>query len=255
MRIISLQSGSNGNCVYVEADGVNLLIDAGISGIQVKERLALHGRDVADIDAVLISHDHSDHASKMGVYHRKFRLPVYATAKTYEAARRYPLGKFKDLRHFLAGESLRFGKVAVETIPTPHDGADGVVFVVDDGTHRLGILTDLGHVFSDLEPIIRSLDAVLLESNYDPETLANGPYPDWLKERIEGPGGHISNVEAAELLRVAASRRMKWACLGHLSEDNNTPSLAMETHRKILGERLPIFVATRYEVSGVMAVD
>ena len=254
MKAISLQSGSNGNCIYVEANGARLLINAGISGIQVRERLALHGRDVADVDAVLISHDHSDHASKMGVYHRKFRIPVYATAKTYEAARRYPLGTFRDLRHFLAGESLRFGKVVVETIPTPHDGVDGVVFVVDDGRHRLGILTDLGHVFSDLEPIIGSLDAVLLESNYDPEMLANGPYPEWLKQRIEGPGGHISNVEAAELLRVAASSRMKWACLAHLSKDNNTPSLAMETHRKILGTKLHLFVATRYEPTGVMEV-
>jgi len=96
---------------------------------------------------------------------------------------------------------------------------------------------------------------VLLESNYDPEMLANGSYPEWLKERIAGPEGHISNFEAAELLNVAASKRMKWACLGHLSEENNTPKLALETHRKILGDRLPLFVATRYEVSAVMVIN
>ena len=89
----------------------------------------------------------------------------------------------------------------METIPTPHDGADGVVFVVDDGHRRLGILTDLGHVFAGLDAVLQSLDAVLLESNYDPEMLADGPYPEWLKDRIRGPGGHISNVEAAELLK------------------------------------------------------
>jgi phosphoribosyl 1,2-cyclic phosphodiesterase len=254
MRIISLQSGSNGNCIYVEADGVKLLFDAGISGKQVKERLSFCDRDVTDIDSVLISHDHADHASRMGVLNRKFHLPIYVTTKTFHAANRYNLGDIEDLRHFHSGESLRFGKVVVETIPTPHDGVDGVVFVVDDGKHRLGILTDLGHVFSDLAGIIGSLDAVLLESNYDPEMLENGGYPTFLKKRIIGPGGHISNFEAAELLQTAASKRMKWACLAHLSHDNNTPALALKTHRKILGDRMPIRVATRYEASGVMEI-
>ena len=254
MRVISLQSGSNGNCVYVEADGVKLLFDAGISGIQVQDRLAIHGRATEGIDAVLISHDHIDHSRSMGILHRKFGLPVYATAKTYGAAKRYAVGEIEDMRHFAAGETLRFGKVTVETIPTPHDAEDGVVFVVDDGKHRLGIMTDLGHVFDGLADVIASLDAVLLESNYDPEMLANGSYPEWLKERIAGPAGHISNIEAAELLLASASKRMTWACLGHLSQDNNTPELALETHRKILGDRLTLFVATRYEVSEVMEI-
>ena len=250
MRLISLQSGSNGNCVYVEAGGIRLLFDAGISANEVQERLALHGRDVQNCDAVLISHDHIDHCRSMGILNRTFGLPIYTTAKTYEAAKRFALGEINDLRYFVAGKAIQFGKVTVETISTPHDGADGVVFVVDDGKHRLGILTDLGHVFDGLGDVIASLDAVLLESNYDPDLLANCPRPEWLKQRIAGPGGHISNFEAAELL--ATSKRMKWACLGHLSEDTNTPDLALATHRKILGNRLPIYVATRYEVSGVM---
>jgi phosphoribosyl 1,2-cyclic phosphodiesterase len=252
MRLISLQSGSNGNCIYVETDGVKLLFDAGISGIQAKQRLELYGRDVTSVDAVLISHDHVDHSRSMGIYHRKFGLPVYVTARTYRAASRYRLGEINDINHFSAGETLRFGKVAVETVSTPHDGADGVVFVVDDGKHRLGVLTDLGHIFGELEAVIGSLDAALLESNYDPDMLARGPYPEWLKERIVGPAGHISNREAAELLREAASKRMKWACLAHLSHDNNTPELALQTHRRVLGGRLPLFVATRYEPSDVM---
>jgi phosphoribosyl 1,2-cyclic phosphodiesterase len=254
MKIISLQSGSNGNCIYVEADGVNFLFDAGISGIQVQDRLAIHGRDTEGIDAVLISHDHIDHSRSMGILHRKFGLPVYATAKTYGAAKRYAVGEIEDLRHFTAGETIHFGTVVVETIPTPHDAEDGVVFVVDDGTHRLGVMTDLGHVFDGLADVVASLDAVVLESNYDPDMLSNGSYPEWLKERIAGPAGHISNVEAAELLLASASKRMKWACLGHLSQDNNTPKLALETHRNILGDRLPLFLATRYEVSGVMEI-
>jgi phosphoribosyl 1,2-cyclic phosphodiesterase len=254
MQVISLQSGSNGNCVYVEAGGVKLLFDAGISGSRAKERLARHGRDIADVDAVLISHDHVDHARSMGIYHRKFGLPVFVTNKTYRAACRYGLGVVEDLRHFTAGETLRFDQIAVETISTPHDGVDGVVFVVDDGMHRLGVLTDLGHVFAGLEDVIGSLDAVLLESNYDPDMLDDGPYPAFLKQRIKGPGGHISNDEAAEVLKSRVSRRMQWACLAHLSADNNTPVLALQTHRRIVGKRLPIFVATRYEASAVMEV-
>jgi phosphoribosyl 1,2-cyclic phosphodiesterase len=118
----------------------------------------------------------------------------------------------------------------------------------------LGVLTDLGHVFSELEDIIESLDAVLLESNYDPDMLATGHYPEWLKDRVAGPGGHISNPESAELLLKAASKRMKWVCLAHLSQDNNTPDVAVETHSQILGKRLPIHVATRYEVTEVLEV-
>lgn len=252
LRVISLQSSSDGNCIYVEAGSVKLLFDAGISGIQVEERLRLYQRDVAFLDAVLISHDHIDHARHMGIYHRNFGLPIYVTANTYQAASKYALGEIKDINHFSAREKLRFGKVVVETIPTPHDGVDGVAFVVDDGRHRLGILTDLGHVFDELKPVMRSLDAVLLESNYDPDMLANGPYPDWLKNRIRGPGGHLSNHEAAHLLRVGVPKRMKWACLAHLSRKNNTPGLAFETHRRILGKGLPLFVASRKGPTGVL---
>ena len=255
MKVISLQSGSNGNCIYVEAGGVKLLFDAGISASEVEERLAQHGRDATAVDAVLISHDHIDHCRSMGILNRTFGLPIYATAKTYEAAKRHALGKINDLRHFQSGEKVKFGKIVVETIPTPHDAEDGVVFVVDDGKHRLGILTDLGHVFTGLGDVIASLDAVLLESNYDPDMLTNGSYSDQLKKRIAGPAGHISNFEAAALLNTAATKRMKWACLGHLSQESNTPELALETHRKILGDRLPLFVATRYEASEVMEID
>lgn len=254
MRAISLQSGSNGNCIYVEADGVKLLLDAGISGIRAKQRLAQHQRDIAHVDAVLISHDHVDHSRNMGVFHRKFNLPIFTTTKTHQAASRYNLGEIDDLCHFIAGETLSFGRVMVETIRTPHDGVDGVAFVVDDGKHRLGVLTDLGHVFSELRDVISSLDAVVLESNYDADMLAKGPYPEFLKQRIAGPGGHISNAEAAELLCSSVSNRLQWACLAHLSEDNNTPTLAAETHRRILGPRLPLFVASRYEAGVVMHV-
>jgi len=233
MRLISLQSGSNGNCIYVEAGGVRLLFDAGISGKQAALRLAGQGRVITGVDGLIISHEHSDHMRCAGIYQRRFGMPLYVTEKTLSAARSScDPGKLADVCHFKAGGTMCFGHVKVETIPTPHDGADGVCFIVDDGTSRLGIFTDLGHVYADLVSAIESVDAALIESNYDPEMLMKGPYPRYLKARIAGPEGHISNIESAELLAAHGSR-LRWACLGHLSGENNTPELALRTHHKI----------------------
>ncbi len=246
MLAISLQSGSSGNCVYVEADGVRLLFDAGICGVRAEDRLAARGRDIRLVDALIISHDHSDHIRFAGVYQRKYGLPVYVTRTTLNAGHaRHNLGNLNDIRHFHAGDTLRFGRTLVQTIPTMHDGADGSAFAVSSCGKRLGIMTDLGHVFGELEKAVSSLDAVFLESNYDPEMLAKGPYPAFLKRRIEGPGGHLSNIEAAELLG-ACGGRLRWACLAHLSEQNNHPDIALKTHRKIARPRYSLHVAGRY---------
>jgi phosphoribosyl 1,2-cyclic phosphodiesterase len=256
MIAISLQSGSSGNCIYVEACGTRLLFDAGISGVQAEERLAAHGRDIRAVDGVIISHDHSDHIRHAGVFQRKYGLPVYVTAATLAAASaRCSFGKMKDIRHFRSSDKLKFGDMVVHAIPTPHDGVDGAAFVVEAGERRLGILTDLGHVFKDLVHIVSSLDAVFLESNYDPEMLAHGPYPAYLKQRIKGPRGHISNGEAADvLLRASLAKRLQWACLAHLSEQNNNPDVALRTHRTVLAEKIPLYVADRYKVSDIFTV-
>lgn len=255
MNVISLQSGSNGNCIYVESTDVKLVFDAGISGKQAQLRLSCHNRNLSDVNALLISHDHADHVRSAGIFQRKFGMAMHVTEPTLAAAQqKYALGKLGVVNHFQAGQTIDFGTVQVETIPTPHDGADGVAFVVDDGTHRLGILTDLGHPFPGLRELLESLDAVLIESNYDPHLLETGPYPYYLKRRISGPGGHLSNQEAAELLIGCADKRLKWACLGHLSEQNNTPEAAMETHRQILGGKLNIHLASRYNVSEIMTL-
>lgn len=250
MKLISLQSGSNGNCIYVQTRGVRLLFDAGISGNQAQQRLDGRGHDITRVDALLISHNHRDHASGMGIFQRKFGLPIHVTRPTLTAAEStMRLGKLSRVHHFTAGSTLDFGPVRVETIPTPHDGVDGVAFVVDDGRSRLGILTDLGHPFDRLLQVIGTLDAVLLESNYDPVMLAGGSYPAFLKRRIAGRGGHLSNLEAAALLGSVPKSQLRWACLGHLSEQNNTPELALRTHRRVLGTSLPLVVASRYHTT------
>lgn len=256
MKIISLQSGSNGNCFYVEAGDVSLLFDAGISGKQAEDRLAEHGRDIRNVNALFISHDHSDHTRCLGVFQRKFNLPVYITRPTLLAVQMYQkIGRLERVRIFTAGSSQSFGSVTVHTIPTPHDSVDGVMFVIEDAEHRVGILTDLGSPFPELRALLPTLDAVVIESNYDEAMLASGPYPEHLKRRISGDGGHLSNLEAAQLLQQHASQRLQWACLCHLSHENNCPNLAIETHREILGDSVPIHVAWRDRVSDIMTLE
>jgi len=234
MNAIALQSGSGGNCIYVESNGTALLFDAGISGIKAEERLAAVGRDIRNVSALVLSHDHADHARCAGIYQRKYGLPIYATSGTLAVAGPF-FGAVNDVRPFDAGATLHFNGLSVETVPTAHDGADGVAFVVSAKRKRLGILTDLGHVFDGLNRVVKKLDGVFMESNYDPKMLEDGPYPRYLKERIRGPGGHISNEESADLLAGAASPRLKWACLAHLSQHNNTPAKALRTHRRTGG--------------------
>ena len=255
MIAFSLQSGSNGNCIYVETRGVKLLFDAGINGLQAEKKLASRGRNIRDVDAVIISHDHGDHIRYAGVYQRKYGLPLYVTKKTLDTAiKRHPLGKVHDVRYFQSDGVISFKKVSVRAIPTPHDSADGAAFVITFGNKRLGIMTDLGHVFDGLGDVISTLDAVFIESNYDPDMLAKGNYPAFLKKRIRGPEGHLSNIESAELLRDASSGNLRWACLVHLSGHNNNPSLAIQTHRRIIHSRLPLYIAGRYASSDIFRV-
>ena len=248
MLAISIQSGSNGNAYYVEGGGVRVLVDAGISGKAIADGLGAMGRDIRRVDALLLSHDHGDHTRGAGVLHRRHQLPLYASAGTFATAK---MGKLSPMgvRTFVPGQTIDLGGMRVQTRATPHDGAEGAVFIIEAESKRLGILTDLGHTFDGLADVVGELDAVFLESNYDPHMLRHGPYPAFLKRRIAGPGGHISNEESAELVAASATGQA-WVCLAHLSEKNNTPRLAMETHqrRARLGDRLKL--AGRYAPAG-----
>ena len=145
--------------------------------------------------------------------------------------------------------------VQVHTVPTPHDSAEGVAFVVEHQDKRVGILTDLGHVFPALRDLLLSLDAVVIESNYDHDMLEYGPYPEQLKKRIRGRGGHISNDECADLIgRTAMFKRLKWACLCHLSQENNEPDVALEAHRKRVDPAVKIHVAPRHDAYGILEI-
>jgi phosphoribosyl 1,2-cyclic phosphodiesterase len=247
MIVIPLQSGSTGNCIYVKTQDHAFLFDAGISAKCAGERLASLGKNITDVDALFITHEHSDHIQCAAIFAKKFHLPIYLTHKTYaRAKKRFRLDGLPELVFFSAGDVLNFGTSVIQSIPTPHDAVDGCVYTVQDQKHKVGIFTDLGHVFSELENVLPTLDGLYIESNYDPTMLRTGKYPESLKRRISGPGGHISNKDAANLIADHASERLQWVCIGHLSEENNSPEKALATHRHRLGCFLPIGVASRY---------
>ncbi len=254
MEVIPLQSGSSGNCVYVESGDVRLLFDAGISGRQAELRLKEFGKDIRQVDALVISHDHGDHTKCLGVFNRKYDLPVFISRPTLRTVQRNrKQGNLSGIRYFESGDSFRIGSVTIESVKTPHDAVDGVAFVVDDGEKRFGLLTDLGNAFSGLREVIATLDAVMLESNYDSEMLIRSGYPDMLKSRIAGDGGHLSYLDAAELLQGAAAD-LQWVVLAHLSEECNDPAVAIQTHRRLLGSEMVIRCADRYEASPPMLI-
>lgn len=257
MDVISLQSGSSGNCTFVSAGGTRLLIDAGLSGRKCVDRLAGGGHADAQIDAILISHDHSDHTSSMGVLHRRFQAPIHINRATLRAVtRKRNPGVIDTVTHFRSGDGFDIGALRIETLRTPHDAADGVCFVIEERATgiRFGVLTDLGHVFDGLNRVVSTLDAVLIESNYDPSMLRHSFYPQRLKDRIAGSQGHISNQDAAELLDKNAGDRLQWACLGHLSDENNTPEAALSTFRRITKNRFRVTCADRYQASPPLAI-
>jgi phosphoribosyl 1,2-cyclic phosphodiesterase len=249
----SLQSGSNGNAIYVEAGDVRLLFDAGISARLAETRMKVHGRSLQGCDALIISHNHSDHVKGAGTIHRRFRMPIYLTESVYQAVRPQ-LGLLRETGRFVPGQTLTFRDVKVHTILTPHDGIDTVCFVIEHDGRRLGIFTDLGHPFPALREALSVIDAAYLESNYDPDLLRISPYSEFLKQRITGDGGHISNEEAADLSKTCVNPRIKWLAVAHLSECNNRPELAVDAQRRLVGESFPVRVASRYEAGELLEV-
>jgi phosphoribosyl 1,2-cyclic phosphodiesterase len=232
-RAFSLASGSSGNAVVLDCDEGVVLVDAGLSA----KRL-LQGLDglASRLQGVVITHDHTDHVKGAAVFARKHGAPIWMTAGTAAAAE--ARGAIATRRIFRSGETLAIGGFRIETIPTPHDGAEPVAVVAERKGCRCGILTDLGHPFPALQAILSTLDAVFLESNYDPEMLRRGPYPPWLQARIRSPQGHLANDEAAALVRDHAGDRLKTAILSHLSENNNHPDAALRAFHGIAGARL-----------------
>ena len=232
MRLCSIASGSSGNCIYVGSDCAHVLIDAGISGRRVEaglNSLELTGRD---LDGILITHEHSDHIKGLGVLARKYGIPIYATGGTVDAMVRsgslgkIPEGIFREIRE---DESFLIKDLVVNPFTIPHDAAQPVGYRLECGEHSVGIATDLGKYNEYIIENLQNLDALLLEANHDIRMLQVGRYPYYLKQRIMGDRGHLSNENAGQLLCRLLHDNLKAVFLGHLSKENNYEELAYET--------------------------
>lgn len=237
MQCTILASGSTGNAVVVRNGETTLMIDAGLSVKKLDELLEGRGLNGKDLDAILVTHEHSDHIKGLGAFARKYNLPIYANAKTWEAMEPR-LGALEEAqRHvFDTGEVLDFGLLKVESFAVSHDAAEPVGFCFYHGDQKLSLATDLGYVSPNVRERITDSDVLILESNHDIEMLRVGKYPWNLKRRILGDTGHLSNDAAGEALCSVVTERTKRVYLAHLSQDHNLMDLARLTVNSILEE-------------------
>ena len=234
MEICVLASGSTGNCIYVAGGGTRLLIDAGLSLKETSARLAQLGLEITAIQAVLFTHDHSDHCQRADVFHRRHAIPFYANEGT--AAGIELTTKRTDIRWtiFEAGSPFAVGALQIEPFSVPHDAADAVGFIITDGVARLGMATDFGIATTLIRRKLADCDALILETNHDVEMLKQSGRPWSLIQRILGRQGHLSNEDAAELLASVLGPRLRTLFLAHLSGECNTPALAERAIREVL---------------------
>lgn len=237
LRVTVLGSGSSGNCTLVEAGDVSVLVDVGFSGRQIKKRMEETGRDLEEVDAVLVTHEHSDHTAGLPVLAGKMGLPVYCNRLTSE----FLQGKLKGYggwKLFRSGDCFEIGELKVESFRVPHDAYDPVGYVLEFQEARMAFLTDLGYVPGNILERMRAVDGMILESNYDPELLRSDRKRPWaVKQRIMARHGHLSNEGAAKLAGEVVNERLRHLFLGHLSGDCNRPDLARQAVEGALMER------------------
>lgn len=232
MRFASLGSGSRGNALLVEAGSTRLLIDAGFGPREMVRRLERLGLAAADIDAVLVTHEHSDHIGGVFACARRFDWAVLLTHGTLAACR----DDRTDTRITIidSHEPFSVGDICVRPFPVPHDAREPVQFVLGDGARTLGVVTDAGHVTRHMVDMLDACDALVLECNHDVKMLAQGSYPQALKRRIGGLWGHLDNAAAALLLSRIRHSGLRHVVAAHLSEENNSPALAQAALSAVL---------------------
>lgn len=235
----SLFSGSSGNAVYIGAGDTHLLVDAGLPGKAVSEALLRIGVLPETLTAILVTHEHSDHVKGVGVLSRKYRIPVYANARTWDAMERQ-VGNITPgcRRMFDSGDLFYINDVSVLPYAISHDAAEPVGYRIDYGGHSVATATDMGVFTKRILKTLEGVDLLLLESNYDPDMLrANEHYSQHLKTRIQSRYGHLSNGACAGAIFELQKTGVRDIVLGHLSKENNTPELAMNTVCELLAER------------------
>ena len=265
MRLCSIASGSSGNCTYVGSEATHLLVDIGISGKKAESGLNTLGIKGSDVDGILLTHEHADHVAGLGVFARKYGIPIYATYGTIQAVKGMnQLGQIDPALFVEIQEDRKFTikDMTVNPMKISHDAAQPVAFRIGYGSKRVGICTDLG-VFTDYTvECLKGMDALLVEANHDVNMLQVGPYPYYLKQRILGERGHLSNENSGKLLCRILHDGLQSIVLGHLSKENNLPELAYESVRMEinLGDNpyhagdFRLMVAKRDEVSQVVEI-
>ena len=265
MRLISLSSGSSGNCIYVGNDHTHILVDCGISGKKTEEGLNSVGLSLSDIDAILITHEHTDHIGGLGVLARKAGVPIYATRGTFEGIRSTKsVGELdSSLFHPVEAElPFLIKDLEVDPMQISHDAREPVAYRFYENEKKAAIVTDLGTYDQRIVDALQGFDILFLEANHDINMLQVGRYPYPLKQRILGDKGHLSNEACGRLLSRLLHDGIKYIELGHLSHENNLPELAYETVKLEVtisdnpydGNDFPIYVAKRSEVSRVLEV-
>lgn len=265
MRLVSIASGSSGNCTYIGSEKTHILVDAGISNKRIEQGLNEIGVKGSELDGILITHEHSDHIRGLGILARKYKIPIYGTRETLEEiGKKKSLGEYPKelLEEILPDRGFEVGDLELLPFSIDHDAANPVAYRIRHGHRNVAVATDMGHYDSYIINHLQGLDALLIESNHDVNMLQAGPYPYYLKRRILGDHGHLSNENAGRLLNHLLHDRLKHILLGHLSKENNYEALAYETVKLEIDEGdtpyhasdFSISVARRDEMSQILYV-
>lgn len=263
IKFYSLFSGSSGNSSFVSDGKTNILIDCGHNGKAVIRALEEININPEDIHAILITHEHTDHIQGAGVFSRKYDVPIYATKKTWEAifSSRFNIGKIEkdNIRFVEPFTAFSIGTLKIYAFNTPHDSADPVGYNIYADGKKLSVATDMGKVDKDVVECLLGSESILLESNHDIDMLKNGIYPYYLKQRILGIKGHLSNESSAKIVSCLAKNGTRKIVLGHLSAENNSKEKAYQTSKcaieeagKEIGTDVELEIADRFEVTNLL---
>jgi len=253
LSICVLGSGSRGNAIYVSDGITSILVDAGFSAREIDRRMRSQGLDPARLDAVLLTHEHSDHIRGVQRLVRRHGLPVYLTDGTFQEAA--ALHDLPEIHTFACGSEVRIHTLTVRPFSIAHDARDPAGFTIGANGSRIGIATDLGHVTALVREHLRDCRLLVLEANHDPQMLMDGPYPWFLKQRIRSRTGHLSNQETCRLLADILHPALEQVVLAHLSETNNTPARALAEVAGLLSETpVRLLAASQGHASPVLRV-
>ena len=235
LRFSILASGSSGNIAYIESDKQRLLVDAGLSGKKIETLFKQIDRQIADVDAIFVTHEHKDHIHGVGILSRKYNIPVYANRATWQAMEKM-IGNIspENRREIEPDQLVTFGDIDVQTYQVSHDAAMPQFYAFQQGNKQFAMLTDTGYVSDKLRSLLQNANAYLIESNHEIEMLRYGQYPWSLKQRILGDKGHLSNEDGALAMVDMIGEATNAIYLGHLSRENNTKELAMSTMEDVL---------------------